>query len=137
MNSFFIPALGSQIYAMAGMQTQLHLIANSVGTFAGRSSAFSGSGFSDMHFDTVATSRSKFDDWIRRAKKSPLVLNGSSYKSLASPSTEASVSLYSDADPGLFDGVVNQFMAAQSSASLPADQTAICTTQKPMLRSSN
>jgi hypothetical protein len=27
MNSFFIPRLGSQIYAMAGMQTQLHLIA--------------------------------------------------------------------------------------------------------------
>ena len=28
MNSFFIPALGGQIYAMAGMQTKLHLIAN-------------------------------------------------------------------------------------------------------------
>ncbi|MFV2800868.1 cytochrome o ubiquinol oxidase subunit II, partial [Escherichia coli] len=31
MNSFFIPRLGSQIYAMAGMQTRLHLIANEPG----------------------------------------------------------------------------------------------------------
>ena len=45
MNSFFIPQLGSQIYTMAGMQTQLHLIANSVGTYAGESSNFSGPGF--------------------------------------------------------------------------------------------
>lgn len=33
MNSFFIPQLGGQIYAMAGMQTQLHLIANEPGTY--------------------------------------------------------------------------------------------------------
>ena len=26
MNSFFIPTLGGQIYAMAGMQTQLNLL---------------------------------------------------------------------------------------------------------------
>ena len=31
MNSFFIPQLGSQIYAMAGMQTRLHLIADEAG----------------------------------------------------------------------------------------------------------
>ena len=57
MNSFFIPQLGSQIYAMPGMQTQLHLIANNPGTYDGLSSAFSGPGFSDMHFAAVATSR--------------------------------------------------------------------------------
>ena len=55
MNSFFIPTLGSQIYAMAGMQTKLHLIANEPGTFKGISSNFSGRGFSGMKFRAIAT----------------------------------------------------------------------------------
>lgn len=42
MNSFFIPRLGSQIYAMAGMQTQLHLIADEAGTYDGISASYSG-----------------------------------------------------------------------------------------------
>lgn len=50
MNSFFIPQLGSQIYAMAGMQTKLHLIANETGTFRGISANYSGHGFSKMNF---------------------------------------------------------------------------------------
>ena len=33
MNVFFIPQLGSQIYAMAGMQTQVNLIADAPGTY--------------------------------------------------------------------------------------------------------
>src|ERR1700686_2250146 len=41
MNSFFIPQLGGQIYAMAGMQTQLSLIADDVGVFDGMSANFS------------------------------------------------------------------------------------------------
>ena len=45
MNGFFIPALGSQIYAMPGMQTRLHLIAGETGTFNGISSSYSGRAF--------------------------------------------------------------------------------------------
>ena len=33
MNSFQIPQLAGQIYAMAGMQTKLHVLANKVGDF--------------------------------------------------------------------------------------------------------
>lgn len=110
MNSFFIPQLGSQVYAMAGMQTQLHLIANSPGVYAGMSSAFSGPGFSDMHFDTVATSRHAFDDWIGQARNSPLKLNQASYGMLEQPSDNQPVVTYTGVDPGLFDGVVNKYM---------------------------
>jgi cytochrome o ubiquinol oxidase subunit 2 len=42
MTSFFIPQLGSQIYAMAGMQTRLHLMADEPGTYAGQNQQFSG-----------------------------------------------------------------------------------------------
>ena len=51
MNSFFIPQLGSMIYTMNGMRTQLNLAADAPGTFAGLSSHYSGDGFSTMHFD--------------------------------------------------------------------------------------
>jgi cytochrome o ubiquinol oxidase subunit 2 len=70
MNSFFIPQLGSQVYAMPGMQTRLHLIANRPGTYRGMSAAYSGSGFSDMRFQTTATSRQDFDHGSpRRARR--------------------------------------------------------------------
>jgi cytochrome o ubiquinol oxidase subunit II len=110
MNSFFIPQLGSQVYAMSGMQTQLHLIANAPGVYAGRSSAFSGPGFSDMHFDTLATSRADFDAWIARAKASPAKLSRSAYEQLAQPGEKAPVALYSYVAPDLFEGVVDKYM---------------------------
>ena len=53
MNSFFIPALGGQIYAMAGMQTHLNLLADELSPaegFRGFSSNYSGYGFSQMRF---------------------------------------------------------------------------------------
>ncbi|SDH11340.1 cytochrome bo3 quinol oxidase subunit 2 [Paraburkholderia steynii] len=121
MNSFFIPQLGSQVYAMSGMQTQLHLIANSSGTYAGRSSAFSGPGFSDMNFDTVVTSRGEFDAWVARAKASPQALDVTAYDSLQQPSKKNPVTLYSNVAPGLFDGIVYQYM--RDAAGRP-----ICTT---------
>jgi cytochrome o ubiquinol oxidase subunit 2 len=112
MNSFFIPQLGSQIYAMSGMRTQLNLIANTPGVYAGRSSAFSGPGFSDMHFDTVATSRADFDAWIARAKQSSVTLDKATYQALEKPSEKNPVTLYSNVAPRLFDDVVDQYMKA-------------------------
>jgi cytochrome o ubiquinol oxidase subunit 2 len=110
MNSFFIPQLGSQIYAMAGMQTQLHLIANEAGVYQGRSSAFSGPGFSDMHFDTLATSRGAFDAWIAKARQSPLNLTQASYQVLRQPGNKSPVTIYASVAPGLFDQVVAQYL---------------------------
>jgi cytochrome o ubiquinol oxidase subunit 2 len=136
MNSFFIPQLGSQIYAMAGMQTQLHLIADSPGTYAGRSSAFSGPGFSDMHFDTVATSREAFDAWIREARNSPAVLDKSTYRRLEQPSTKTPVTIYASVAPGLFDSIVNRYMAWPMPSMALKDQP-ICTAQGLASRSSN
>jgi hypothetical protein len=54
MNAFFIPQLGSMIYTMNGMTTQLNLRANAPGTFRGLSSHYRGDGFSDVHFDVQA-----------------------------------------------------------------------------------
>jgi cytochrome o ubiquinol oxidase subunit 2 len=137
MNSFFIPQLGSQIYAMAGMQTQLHLIANSPGTYAGLSSAFSGPGFSDMHFAAVAASRQEFDEWVRQAKASPLSLDNATYKSLEQPSIKNPVAVYTNVAPGLFEGVVNRYMASPMAHMASNEMRAIGTPQGLVQRSKN
>ncbi|MEA1648686.1 ubiquinol oxidase subunit II [Nitrospirillum sp. BR 11164] len=123
MNSFFIPQLGSQVYAMAGMRTQLHLIANQPGTYAGLSSAFSGPGFSDMHFDAVAADRAGFDAWIAQAQAAPAILDAGVYRALEAPSVKHPVTLYSAVEPDLFDRIVDQFMPAMT----PNDKLALCT----------
>jgi cytochrome o ubiquinol oxidase subunit 2 len=42
MNSFFVPQLGSEIYAMGGMTTHLHLLADKPSEYPGFSANFSG-----------------------------------------------------------------------------------------------
>src|SRR5215212_4824811 len=50
LNTFFVPQLGSMIYTMNGMATELHLHADEPGSYLGLSGHFSGDGFSDMNF---------------------------------------------------------------------------------------
>jgi cytochrome o ubiquinol oxidase subunit II len=135
MNSFFIPRLGSQIYAMAGMQTQLHLIADAPGTYQGLSAAFSGEGFSDMHFDAVAASRQEFDEWVHQVKGSPLSLDKATYKSLELPSVKNPVAVYTNVEPGLFEGTIGQYMSAPMEHMAANQDAPICTAQGPELRS--
>jgi cytochrome o ubiquinol oxidase subunit 2 len=126
MNSFFIPQLGSQVYAMPGMQTRLHLIANHLGTYRGMSAAYSGEGFSDMHFQAVATSRQEFDKWIAQARQMEPRLDKRSYATLAQDSNGYPVTVYGRFEPGLFDGVVNKYMGGHAHATTLARD--VCTT---------
>ncbi|MGY2486025.1 ubiquinol oxidase subunit II [Cupriavidus sp. CP313] len=112
MNSFFIPQLGSMVYAMAGMQTRLHLIADTPGVYLGQSAAYSGPGFSDMHFKTLATSREEFDAWIQAARASSQALDLKTYRTLELPSSKDPVTLYAAVAPKLFDQVVDKYMLA-------------------------
>lgn len=68
MNSFFIPALSGQIYAMAGMQTHLNMLADSTGEFRGFSSNYSGYGFSQMHFKAHSLTDAQFANWVAAVK---------------------------------------------------------------------
>jgi len=110
MNALFIPQLGSMVYAMSGMQTKLHLMADTPGVYDGRSAAYSGAGFSDMHFKTIATSRAAFDDWIAHARASGRALDDRTYQALKRPSTKEPVALYASVSPRLFQAVVDQYM---------------------------
>ncbi|MFC4525678.1 ubiquinol oxidase subunit II [Dyella halodurans] len=119
MNAFFIPQLGSQIYAMAGMETKLHLIAREPGSYAGLSSNYSGEGFSDMHFQAIATSQDGFKDWIAKAKATPVVLNDETYQALAQKSMKVPVAYYGSVAPGLFGKVLNKYMDGMQHEGLP------------------
>jgi cytochrome o ubiquinol oxidase subunit II len=135
MNSFFIPQLGSQIYAMAGMKTQLHLIANKPGSYAGLSSAFSGPGFSDMHFQAVAMSPDRFAAWTRQARSAPAAIDRPALALLERPSIKVPPATYGRVAPGLFEGVVDQFMAGRMSQTALMTSTPPCTTHGRASRS--
>jgi len=109
MNSFFIPALGGQIYAMAGMQTQLNLLAIQPGRFVGRNTQYSGRGFSDQHFAAVAMTPLDFEVWVKQVRQSSEKLNTATYAELAQPSVAHPVIHYSEVEPGLFDGIIRKY----------------------------
>lgn len=107
MNSFFIPQLGSQIMTMAGMQTQLHLIANSPGIYDGISANFSGMGFTDMKFKVIASSEKEFGDWVENIKNQTKKLDKSAYSELAKSSINHPVEYFSFVEPKLFEYIIN------------------------------
>lgn len=124
MNSFFIPTLGSQIYAMAGMQTKLHLIANEPGTFDGISSNFSGRGFSGMKFKAIATpDNASFDQWVAKVKDSSNTLTTmDDFEKLAAPSENHPVEFFSTANPELFKQVIGKFKMSHGKMDMPAHE---------------
>lgn len=109
MNSFFIPQLGSQIYAMAGMQTSLHLIANEAGDYEGLSANFSGKGFSDMKFRALAMNPADFQAWVQKVKAAQPQLSMDAYGSLAKPSEANPVEYFSTVDPKLFHNIIAKY----------------------------
>ncbi len=107
MNSFFVPALAGQIYAMPGMQTQLHAIINAPGDYEGFSANYSGHGFSHMRFRFAGMSGSDFDAWVDQVRVSDLALSRDEYLRLEQPSEREPVRHYGSAAPDLFNAIVN------------------------------
>lgn len=110
MNSFWIPSLGSQIYTMPKMKTQLHLVADSEGDFRGCSANISGEGFSGMYFTTRASTDDDYKKWLQEAKKSSSSLTWETYKTLAAPSSYNPVAVYQLQDDKLFEQILMKFM---------------------------
>jgi cytochrome o ubiquinol oxidase subunit 2 len=108
MNVFFVPQLGSMIYTMNGMVTQLNLRADQEGTYQGLSAMLSGDGFSDMMFDVHVVSPLAFPGWAADTARGDQVLNSDSYAKLARQSVEVSNTSYRLADPELFGKIATQ-----------------------------
>jgi cytochrome o ubiquinol oxidase subunit 2 len=105
MNSFFVPKLGSQIYTMAGMQTELNLQADEPGEYAGISAMFSGDGFSDMRFNVEAVTPAQFEAWASGVHGTPS-LDAAAYAALAADHKGTASVTYGSVAAGLFHDIV-------------------------------
>ena len=135
MNSFYVPALAGQIYAMPGMQTTLNAVINKGGVYDGFSANYSGAGFSDMRFKFHGMDAAGFDAWVSSVKAGGGTLDRSAYLQLAQPSIKAPVRHFSTAENGLFDAIVERCvepgvmcmsqMMSQHNAAIPHGQLAL------------
>ncbi|MET0440234.1 MAG: COX aromatic rich motif-containing protein [Devosia sp.] len=106
MNSLMIPALGGQIYAMAGMQTELNLMADRIGIYDGRNTMFNGDGFSAQVFNAEAVDVAAFQAFVAEARNAGETLDGGSFKTLSTPTIAGPVRLYSGVEDGLFQSII-------------------------------
>jgi cytochrome o ubiquinol oxidase subunit 2 len=111
MNAFFVPQLGSMIYTMNGMSTQLHLLADRPGEYRGVSAHYSGEGFADMHFNVRALPTDEFAAWIDTTRKQGTALTAEKYTALAKQSLNVPVSTFGTVDADLFANIVSLKLA--------------------------
>jgi cytochrome o ubiquinol oxidase subunit 2 len=122
MQSFFIPALGSQIYAMAGMVTDLNLKADRLGRVRGANTQYNGNGFPQQRFAVSVMPPRDFSAWVDKVRANGTPLDGAAYALLSRRSTAAQVQsqfgtarmpasavYFSKVAPDLFDGVVGKY----------------------------
>ncbi|MFT6677312.1 MAG: cytochrome o ubiquinol oxidase subunit 2 [Sulfitobacter sp.] len=123
MQSFMISALAGQIYAMPGMRTKLHVLADVAGQFDGENTQFNGAGFTDQKFKALAMSDHDFDTWVAQVKSKGIALDQASYGQLAKASTGAQahatlgsaqmpqgVLYFNLVDASLFEQVLGRYM---------------------------
>ena len=107
-NVFFVPRLGTMIYAMHGMTTRLNLQADQLGVYSGLSAHFSGDGFPGMAFDLHAVSPEQFTQWAAATGGAGPVLDEAAYRELLRQTQDVTPYTYRSVQPGLFDDIVEQ-----------------------------
>ncbi len=112
MNSFYLPGIAGQIYAMAGMRTEMNLKTDRPDVTTGLNTMFSGGLFPDQHFEVNSMSRADFDKWVAHAQQTPKTLTLADYNALSAKRDTAPTLIYSGVVPGLFDKVIAKYMGA-------------------------
>lgn len=107
-NVFFVPRLGSMIYAMPGMVSHLHLQADRPGRLWGTSAQFSGDGFSDMQFAVRSVPEAEFATWAAGARSAGPVLDQAAYGQLMQQSERVRPQSYGAVEPHLFHAIATQ-----------------------------
>jgi cytochrome o ubiquinol oxidase subunit 2 len=117
MNSFWIPALAGQVYAMSGMSTQLHLMADNTGTFRGSSANISGDGFADMQFTVNSMNEADYKTWATNTFNSTktTLLTDDAYKKIAVPTHDSSQQTFLLMDNSLYNEIIMKYMSPDDS----------------------
>nr|WP_245220762.1 MULTISPECIES: cytochrome ubiquinol oxidase subunit II [unclassified Ruegeria] len=130
MQSFLIPALAGQIYAMPGMTTQLHLVADAPEVMQGENTQYNGRGFTKQKFRTIAMSGEDFDTWVEEVRNNSIQLDAATYRNLAMRTDRDEVqaalgtsrmpddALYFSIEDGLFRNILSRYHSGQP---LPID----------------
>ncbi|NOD47570.1 MULTISPECIES: cytochrome ubiquinol oxidase subunit II [unclassified Ruegeria] len=131
MQSFMIPALAGQIYAMPGMTTQLHLVADTPEVMQGENTQYNGRGFTKQKFRTVAMEQDAFDNWVDKVRTGGIPLNAATYQTLAMRTDRDEVqaalgtaqmpddALYFTLEEDVFQSILHRYHTGEG---LPADQ---------------
>jgi cytochrome o ubiquinol oxidase subunit II len=106
-NVFFVPQLGSEIYSMYGMTTQLNLLAERQGEFMGISAHFSGDGFPGMSFNVDAVAAGQFEAWAAASHAGGAVLDDAAYRGLLKQSQDVAPYTYRAVRSSLFEDIVS------------------------------
>jgi cytochrome o ubiquinol oxidase subunit II len=123
MSSFWIPQLGSQIYAMAAMQTQLNLEATDIGEYTGKDTEINGAGYAGMTFLAKSSSQADFNAWVASVKNSSNTLSMDAYNTLSQPSEYNASATYSSYDPALYDTILMKYMTPPTSTASQKNST--------------
>ncbi len=110
MNAFWVPQLGGQVYAMAGMTAQLYLMGTEEGVYKGVSSNFSGDGFSGMKFNVEVSTEDSYKEWLTDVRLSSKMLSFMEYIELAKKSSNNPVVLYSEVESDLYQKIISKYM---------------------------
>ena len=109
MNSFWIPDLGGQIFAMPKMETKLHLIADRLGRFRGSSANISGKGFAGMTFFAESVTNEDFDSWVKESQHAK-TLDWNDYTEIAKPSEDSREQTFHLVKNDLFSAIIDQYL---------------------------
>lgn len=112
MSAFWIPALGTQTYAMSGMSAKLSLEADRPGTFRGTNSNINGRGYADMNFTvTSLATKTDFDSWVNgiAMDKGHKHLEWDEYEQLAKATTDTKAHYFHLHDADLYNQVIAKY----------------------------
>lgn len=119
MSGFWIPSLGSQIYSMNGMSSELNLIANKVGEFNGYNTNINGEGYAKMTFKARVMPEVDFTSWTiaapQKAEATGERMDKTTYDTLSKPSLMPTPKTYHLTTPDLYDTIVAKYMGHGSS----------------------
>lgn len=115
MSAFWIPSLGSQVYSMNGMSSELNLIANKVGEYDGYNTNINGEGYAKMNFKARVMPEVDFTSWTitapEKADTAGKHMNEATYTTLAKPGLIKTPETYRLAAPDLYDTIVAKYMS--------------------------
>lgn len=114
MNSLFIPRVSGQLYAMAGMENRMNVIADKEGVFPSMSANYSGHGFTGMKFNAHVGSDADFAQWVAKVKASGDVLDKATYEALLEQSTSHPVEYFSSVNPLMFKNIIEKYTGVQN-----------------------